>query len=216
MLDFEAAVFDLDGTLIDSMGVWEKIDEDFLNKRHLPIPNKYADKICAMSFREAAEYTIGLFGLKESPEALIEEWNRMALVEYGSNIRLKPYAGEYLLFLKEQGIKVGTATALPKALYEPVLKNNGIYELFDAFTTTDEVHCGKEGPDIYLLAAKKLGVGPSDCIAFEDVLTGIRGIVAAGMRAYAVYDKYSEQDKELIKKLAGKYIHDFSELLPTP
>jgi HAD superfamily hydrolase (TIGR01509 family) len=217
MLDFKAAIFDLDGTLIDSMGVWESIDIDFLArlaKRHLSVPEKYISEISAKSFKEAAEYTIALFGLKEKAEDIIEEWNQMAIDEFSHHIPLKPYAKKYLLFLKEQGIKLGVATALPKVLYEPVLKNNGIYTLFDAFASTDEVVHWKGSPDIYLLAAKKLGVPPCDCVAFEDVLAGIQGIVLAGMQAYGVYDKYSSHEQVQIQKLSKRYIYSFAEVLP--
>ena len=214
MFDFKAAIFDLDGTLIDSMGVWEDIDIDFLAKRHLSVPEGYISEISAKSFKEAAEYTISLFGLKERAEDIIEEWNRMAIDEYSHHVPLKPYAKEYLLFLKGQGIKLGVATALPKVLYEPVLKNNSIYILFDAFSSTDEVAHGKGGPDIYLLAAKELNVPPCDCIAFEDVLAGIQGVVSAGMRAYGIYDMYSEHEQAQIQKLSKQYIYSFAEVLP--
>ena len=214
MLDFKAAIFDLDGTLIDSMGVWEDIDIDFLAKRHLSVPEGYISEISAKSFKEAAEYTISLFGLKERAEDIIEEWNQMAIDEYSHHVPLKPYAKEYLLFLKGQGIKLGVATALPKVLYEPVLKNNGIYALFDALASTDEVVHGKGSPDIYLLAAKKLGVPPCDCIAFEDVLAGIQGIVLARMQAYGVYDKYSSHEQVQIQELSKRYIYSFAEVLP--
>jgi len=214
VLDFKAAIFDLDGTLIDSMGVWEDIDIDFLAKRHLPVPEGYISEISAKSFKEAAEYTIAFFGLKERTEDIIEEWNQMAIDEYSHHVPLKPYAKEYLLFLKGQGIKLGVATALPKVLYEPVLKNNSIYILFDAFSSTDEVAHGKGGPDIYLLAAKELNVPPCDCIAFEDVLAGIQGVVSAGMRAYGIYDRYSEHEQAQIQKLSKQYIYSFAEVLP--
>ncbi len=213
MLDFKAAIFDLDGTLIDSMGVWEKIDIDFLAKRNLTVPENYVGEICTKSFKEAAIYTISLFGLHESTEAIISEWNRMAIDEYSHRVPLKPHAKEYLLFLKNHGIKLGTATALPRVLYEPVLKNNGVYDLFDAFASTDEVKRSKESPDIYLLAAEKLDVCPGKCIAFEDVLPGIQGIISAGMTAYGVYDKYSKNEKTAIQKLSKGYIYDFAEMM---
>lgn len=212
MLDFKAAIFDLDGTLTDSMGVWEKIDIDFLAKRNLTVPDGYISEICARSFKEAAEYTISLFGLKENVADIITEWNDMAIFEYGHNVTLKANAKEYLLFLKRNGVKLGTATGLPEVLYEPVLKNNGVYELFDAFSSTDEVSRGKEFPDVFLLAAEKLHTAPCDCIAFEDVLAGIKSIKAAGMIAYGMYDKYSAHEKLEIQSVANGYIYDFKEM----
>src|SRR5690554_6721296 len=155
MLDFKAAIFDLDGTLLDSMWVWEQIDLDFLAERNLKVPAKYITEITSKSFREAAEYTITLFGLEESVEEIIREWNKRAMEKYSYDVPLKPHAKEYLLFLKTHGIKLGTATALPKVLYEPALRNNGVYELFAAHTSTDEVGRGKGCPDVYLLSAKK-------------------------------------------------------------
>ena len=214
MPDFKAAIFDLDGTLIDSMGVWEKIDVDFLTKRGLPVPESYMREVFSKSFPEAAAYTIALFGLKESAEEVIADWNRMAIDEYSRRIRLKPHAREYLLFLKGRGVRLGTATALPRALYEPVLKNNGVYDWFDAFASVGEVARGKESPELYLLAAKRLGVAPGDCAAFEDVLRGIRGIKAAGMRAYGVYDRCSEHEEAQIRELCERYVTDFAELMP--
>ncbi len=213
MLDFEAAIFDLDGTLLDSMWVWEKIDIDFLDKRGFTVPVDYVTEITSKTFRETAEYTIDLFGLDETPEQIMSEWNQMAIDMYSNYVFLKPNAREYLLFLKEQGIKLGTATSLPGMLSEPALKNNGIYHLFDAFTTTDEVSRGKQHPDIYLLAAEKLNVSPGSCIVFEDILLGIKGIIAAGMRPYGVYDEYSKHDQAEIQALSEAYIRDFGELL---
>ena len=81
-MDFNAAIFDLDGTILDSMDVWEHIDIQFLKKRNLPVPDNYVTEICARSFEEAAQYTIDLFGLQETVEGIIEEWNNMAVEEY--------------------------------------------------------------------------------------------------------------------------------------
>ena len=86
MFDFKGAIFDLDGTIIDSMNVWEKIDIEFFEKRNIDMPNDYMEKVNIMSFEEAAKYTIERFNLKESKEDLIKEWNEMAIYEYSNNI----------------------------------------------------------------------------------------------------------------------------------
>lgn len=118
-MDFNAAIFDLDGTILDSMDVWEHIDIQFLKKRNLPVPDNYVTEICARSFEEAAQYTIDLFGLQETVEGIIEEWNNMAVEEYRNHVGLLPYALDYLLRLKEHGIKLAVATGLPENLYIP-------------------------------------------------------------------------------------------------
>ncbi len=212
--DIKCAIFDLDGTLIDSMGVWESIDIDFLGKRGIsPIPEDYMKTVAPMGFRRTAEYTIERFGLCETPEALIDEWTEMAKERYSNSVPLKPYAGEFLKYLKERGVLLALATATMKYLAVPALKNNKIYDLFDIVTSTDAVNRGKGFPDIYLYAAKQLGVSPESCAVFEDIPDGIRGAKAAGMYSVAVFDSYSADEQETLKALADKYILDFRELM---
>ncbi|SHJ25718.1 haloacid dehalogenase superfamily, subfamily IA, variant 3 with third motif having DD or ED [Clostridium cavendishii DSM 21758] len=207
--DFEGAIFDLDGTLLDSMDVWEKIDIEFLSKRGLEVPDDYINNICAFSFKEAAKYTINLFNLDESEEDIINEWNEMAIHEYSNNVKLRPYAKEYLFYLKECGIKLAVATGLPKNLYEPALKNNCVFELFDVFCSTDDGGRGKGYPDVYLRALEKLNMSAEKCISFEDVLQGIINAKEVGLAVYAMYDKYSLKYKEKIIKIADGYLEDF-------
>lgn len=114
-----------------------------LKKRTIPVPSSYVTEICARSFEEAAQYTIELFGLQETVDGIIEEWNNMAVKEYSNHVALLPHALDYLLCLKEHGIKLAVATGLPKKLYMPCLKKNSITELFDALCSTDEVQRGK-------------------------------------------------------------------------
>lgn len=213
MFNFKGAIFDLDGTIIDSMDVWEKIDIKFFTKRNIDMPNDYIDKINNMSFEDVAKYTIERFNLKEKEEDIIKEWNEMALYEYSNNIRLKPNVREYLEKLKKNNIKIGLATVSPKELYEPVLKNNDIYDYFDTFTTLQEVNKDKSYPDIYLLAAKKLAINPQNCVGFEDILIGANAMKKAKFQVVGVYDEYSSKDVENMKKVCDKFIYDFKELL---
>lgn len=208
-MNFEAAIFDLDGTLLNSMDVWERIDVDFLSRRGLTVPPDYITEICARSFEEAALYTIDLFGLTETVDTIIEEWNAMAAFEYANNIRLVPFAYDYLLCLKSMGIKLAVATGLPEKLYKPCLKNNAIYSLFDALCSTEQVERGKEYPDIFLLAANKMNVIPQKCIIFEDVLPAIMSGKQAEMIVYGIYDKYSEHNHSEIERIADGYLYDF-------
>lgn len=213
MKEFRGAIFDLDGTIIDSMGIWEEIDVKFLEKRNIVMPKDYIEKINDMSFEEVAKYTIERFGLNESPCDLIKEWNDMVLYEYSNNIKLKPKVKEYLDKLKANNIKIGLATSSPRKLFEPVLKNNNVYEYFDTFISVEDVGRDKNYADIYLYTAKKLGLSPSECVGFEDILVAINTLKEAGFQVVGVYDKSSQGDLDEIKVRCDKFIYSFDELL---
>jgi len=213
MKRIKGVIFDLDGTILDSLYVWNKVDIDFFKKRGMKVPKDYVLKINSMSFAEAALFTKNEYAIKESIEEIIEQWHNAAVYEYSRNVKLKKYVYEYIKMLKSKGIKIGLATASSKQLYEPALKNNSVYDYFDAFTCGDEVSTSKEFPDIYLLTAQKLNINPNECIVFEDIYKGIKGAKKAGMIAVGVYEKYSEADRENIIKLADGYIKDFGQML---
>lgn len=208
---FSAAIFDLDGTLLDSMWVWDKVDRDFLRARGFDVPDDYARKIAAMTFRETAEYTIERFGMNESADDLMAEWRRMAEREYETNVGLKTFAREYLEALGKSGVRTAVATSLHRELAERVLQKNEIFEMFDAMCFTDEVGKGKDSPDIFLLAARHLSIEPRDCVVFEDILPAVMSAREAGMRVCCVEDACSKNDREQLKRLADWYISDFRE-----
>lgn len=133
----------------------------------------------------------------------------MAIHEYSCNVQLKLYAKEYLLKLKSLGVKLAIATELPSVLYTPALQSNGILQLFDTICSTDEVKRGKEYPDVFLLAAERLGVSSKDCIVFEDVAPAVKSSKNAGMKVYGVYDKYCEMYRTDIINIADGYLYDF-------
>ena len=195
----------------------KSVTETLLNivskKRNITMPNDYIEKINSMSFEEVAKYTIERFNLNESVDSLIKEWNDMAIYEYSNNIKLKPNVKEYLVKLKKHDIKIGLATSSPKELYEPVLKNNKVYDYFDTFTSVDDVKRDKNYPDIYLYTAKKLGLYPNECIIFEDILIAINTAKESNFKAIGVYDKSSYNDLDKIKVKSDKFIYDFKELL---
>lgn len=213
MDEIKAVIFDLDGTLIDSTYVWSKIDVDFLAERGLEVPADYSQIIKTMHFETAAEYTISRFKLNESVEQVISIWLDMAVNEYTHNVKLKEAAKELLQRLKALGVKIGIATSSKPILAEPVLKNNEIYNCFDAICYTSEVGKDKRHPDIYLFTAKKLGVKPEECVVFEDIIDGINGAKLAGMKTIAVYDEGSKNEIETLKSIADKYIYSFIEIL---
>lgn len=220
-IPFKAALFDLDGTLLDSLYVWRRVDEIFFRRRGMEMPERYPLEIGGMSYRETAEYTVKNYLPGERWEALIEEWTVLSEDEYAHKVQMKPGALEYLRMLRREGIAMAVVTAMPPNLYEPCLKRLGILELFDQVCSTEHTGGrGKAGGEIYLLAAEKLGVMPGDCAVFEDVLSGIAGAKKVGMQAYCVRDDHSKGDFDAMAALADdmmdsllemERVHDFPE-----
>lgn len=213
MENIKAAIFDLDGTLVDSMWVWHQIDIDFLSEKGHSVPNNLNDEITHLSFSQTAEYFKNRFGLTESIEEIMNTWNSMAYNHYTKNVKLKEGALEYLQKLKNSGIKIGLATSNSIPLLTTTLKSNNAFHLFDAITVTDEVNKSKSNPDIYLLAAKKLNVNPSECMVFEDIIAAVNGAKLAGMKVTGVYDDHAKHQEEAMKENCDNYIYSYKELL---
>ncbi len=211
--DIKGAIFDLDGTLVDSMWVWTQIDVDYLKMKGYSMPDDLRSEIVHLSFAQTAVYFKEKFNLDDSIEKITQDWHDMAFDHYSNNVKLKLGVKDFLNMLKALKIKIALATSNSIPLLEACLKNNGIYHYFDSITTTDEVSTGKDCPDVYLLAANKLGIHPKDCLVFEDILPAVQGAKAANMKVIAVEDTECLDSKEDLLKYADKYIHSFEELL---
>lgn len=210
-IEMRAAIFDLDGTLLDSMGVWEKIDRDFFKARGMMMPSDYPSAVRALSFRETARYTIDRFALDTDEESLMAEWREMARHEYTHCVDMKPYARDYLIMLKKSGISLATATSLHPELAIAALARNGAEHLFDAMCGTHETARGKEAPDVFVLAAERLGAAPEMCVVFEDVLEAAKNAKAAGMMLCCVKDDAAAAQEAELRAIADIYIEDFRE-----
>lgn len=213
MNTIKAAIFDLDGTLVDSMWVWEQIDIDFLKSKGYTPPKDLKDDITHLTFRQTAEYFKDRFNLSDSIDEITDTWNNMAYDFYSSKVKLKEGVIPFFNKLKSLNIKIGLATSNSLPLLEATLKNNGIYHLFDAITVTDEVKKSKENPDVYLLCANKLNVSPKNCVVFEDIIAAVNGAKLAGMKVIGIYDKASEYQKEILTQTCDRYILNYNELI---
>ena len=212
-IPFTAAIFDLDGTLLDSVWVWREVDRAFFQRLGIPEPADYAPAIQGMSFRETAEYTVKRFGLTESAESVMAGWLRDTADLYAHRVNLKPGALDYLRGLKRAGVKLAVATANRRELFVPTLARCGALELFDAICTSAEVgDGGKSDGALFRLAAQRLGVDAAACAVFEDTLEGVRGARAAGMMAWAVRDGGNVHNADAIAALADGMIDDFTEM----
>ena len=212
-MNIKGAIFDLDGTLLDSMWVWKQIDKDFLAKRNIPVPDDYMLAVAHLGAYQTAVYTAERFNLPETPDELIAEWVEMGIEYYTNRVELKKGAYKYLEMLYNNGVKLAVATANDESLYLPALKHTGIDKFFSAVVNVNDVERKKGFPDIYWLACEKMGLKPEECSVFEDIYMGICGAKDGGFIAVGVYDETSSPDEQKIREKADRYIYDFEELL---
>lgn len=209
----QAVIFDLDGTLVNSMWVWNAIDLEFLGKYGYFPDEEMQHSIEGMSFTETAVFFKEYYGLQETVEEIGETWNEMAEEKYRTQVELKPGIRPFLALLKDRGIRVGIASSNSRRLIEEVLGARGIREYFSVIRTGCEVGKGKPEPDIYLSVAQELGVEPEKCLVFEDVPMGILAGKRAGMEVCAVEDDFSASQREKKHQMADYYIETYQELL---
>ena len=203
----KAVLFDLDGTLVDSMWMWEAIDIEFLGAYGYECPDDIQRAIEGMSFSETAVYFKERFDLPLSLDEIKAVWTRMSIDKYRHEVPLKPGVLEFLKYCKENGIRTGIE------IVDAVLTSLKVKEYFDAVVTACEVAHGKPEPDIYLEVAKRLGVQPENCLVFEDIPAGIMAGKAAGMPVIAMEDDFSADLMDEKRALADAVISDYRELL---
>lgn len=207
----KACIFDMDGTLVDSLGMWSDIDRRFFARYGMETPADYEKKINHMSFLEMAQFTKEEYQIPDSVETITELWTEWSKEEYESEIQAKPGAQELLQFLKEQGIPLSLATTNRKELYEPCLRRNHLYSYFDYIMNVNEINSAKSEPKIYQLLAAKMNVKPEETLVFEDILIAVNTAHQAGFKVAAVYDKRNERDQQKIKTLSDFYFKSFLE-----
>lgn len=210
--NIKAVLFDLDGTLVDSMWIWRDIDIEYLGRFGLELPETLQSEIEGMSFSETAVYMKERFQIPDSLEEMKETWNQMAWDKYEKEVMPKTGALKFLDYCKAHGIKLGIATSNSTQLVQHVLRARGMTEYFTCIVTGCEVERGKPAPDIYLEAARRCQVEPEECLVFEDIVPGILAGKAAGMRVCAIEDAYSMHQKEQKIKLADYYINDYEDI----
>lgn len=208
----KAIIFDLDGTLVDSMHVWEKVDIDFLEKRGHSVPaDLFSNLPQGDGLLSIAKYFKARFSLPDDVDSILDEWNSM-LLDFYSQVTLINGAYELLGKLKNSHKILGMGTSNSEVLAQAVLLNNKIKDYFSSVVTGCKLERGKPFPDIYLTVAKELGVNPQDCVVIEDTTHGVEAAKNAGMSVIAIYNDFSKSDVPLLKQKADRFVHDYNEL----
>lgn len=210
----KGAIFDLDGTLIDSMHVWDKVDNDLLCFYGHQPDDEYRHAITKLSFLEGAKYIVQRYNIPKTPEEILRQIDDMAYKEYQCNIRLKKGVWEYLNCLHKQGIPMVIGTSCTQKLCEAVLKNNQAFSFFHEFIYSNHIPGGKRSPNFFRECAEKLELPCPECTVFEDSVFAAESARGAGCEVIGVFDSYSHTMFAELKKVCHQTITSFSELLP--
>ena len=209
----KAIIFDMDGTLLDSLSVWADSDREFLAGLGFEYDPKHSLAMKTMHFDSACEYLVREFSLPLTAEETGRRILEIVEEHYINEIPLKEGAEEFLAAAKNAGIKMCVATSNKKALAEASLKAKGIMDCLEFVITSDEVGGGKETPEIFLRAAEMLGAIPEETVVFEDSIHAVLSAKSAGFKVVGVYDKLCPEEFDEIEKSADGTIKSFTELL---
>lgn len=206
-------LFDFDGTLVDSNGVWVDVDNGFLARRGLTPTREYSDAVGHSIFPIAAQYTKDYYHLDMSPEEIMAEWLDMARDAYAHQVPLKPGAGEFLARRAGEGADMALVTACVPELCRAALARHGLERYFSAVVYVQELGVEKRDPRAFSLALEQLGERPEACALYEDSPSVCRTAKEAGLTVVGVYDPFYAHYEDQMRAFCHRYIRSFTELL---
>ena len=212
----QSAIFDMDGTLLDSMHIWDDLGVNMLRRMGYEPEPDMQEKVMVMTLRESAEYCKETYHMPETVEEIMDL--TIAEVEdfYTNHVEARPGVKKFLSLLKMEGVWMYVATNTDRRLAELALKHAGIRDYFRGILTCGEVGVGKkDGPEIYERCLTRLQSNKKDTVIFEDAVHAIRTAKKAGFRVCGIYDPSAEADQEEIKALSDYYILSFEEMFET-
>ena len=209
----QSAIFDMDGTLVDSMPTWRNAAANVLRSMGIePAPDIHSH-ISDLTVFDGAKYCVEAYHLDMTVQQFIQRVDDLMEDFYRNEVELKPGAKKFLSLLKMEGVWMYVATNTDRHLVEIALKRTGIADYFRGILTCGEVGIGKkESPEIYERALRRLRSTKKDTVVFEDALFAIRTAKAAGFRVCAVYDDFEKNSQDEIRALSDYYIRSFEEM----
>ena len=204
-------IFDLDGTLLDSMPVWNNLLDTMLRKKGITPPADLLDRTKTLGLESCPELVLNEFHLTDDPAVVYQMFQDEMEYQYCNNIPLKAGVREFLDALHGK-IPMAVATATSRNLVEKALEHHNMAHYFQSVTTVAEAGIGKHDPKVFLMAAEKLNLPVEDCVVFEDSLTAIRSANQAGFATVAIYEATNLHEQNALKPEASRYIKDFTEL----
>lgn len=204
------AVFDVDGTLLDSMPIWRDAGARYLESLGITPEPGLADTLFPMSFEEGAAYLKRQYGLEHTIEEIQAGVSSVIGGFYRNEVKLKPGAADFLERLRQKGVPMVLATTGDPPLISAALERLGVAGYFSRTFTCAELNTCKRKPDVYLAAAAFLGCRPEETAVFEDVLHAVRAAAGVGFVTVAVEDAESAAHRAEIRSLAHWYMEDFT------
>lgn len=208
----KGAIFDLDGTILDSMFIWSEIGYKFLEMKNIHLPAGADEQFTTMSLTEAAEYYIAHFDNTATIEGIVADINSLVENFYFNEVLKKPDVEEFLEFLKNRGVKMCVATATDKYMVEKALERNGLLHYFSEIYTCNGVGAGKNTPVIYDVSLEHLGTPKENTFVFEDALYAIETANKAGYNIVGIKDVSEKADPEVIKSYCNYFIESYKEI----
>lgn len=209
--------FDLDGTLLDSNGVWTRIDTEFLGRYGIdPVPPDYTDYVTHHNFPDAAAYTRRRFSLPLTEKEIMDGWQGMAREAYAGQLALKPGVEDFLERARKAGIRCAVLTSCIPELCALALAGHGLTRYFEQVFPTVELDMEKRNPDLFTQLAQRCGVEPGDCVLFEDSPVSCAAARQAGWRVFGVPDPLFGGQAEELRQICGPEAYPFSFLRPLP